>query len=126
MASYAYSRDGGGFDQTRQTAAIGYDYPLSKRTDIYAAYMYDHISSSRAATRTASACAPSSRRLEAAAAALTACSQRLRATDACSLISKARLLRKAGFVASAPLYSSAAKFCRPVFDKPGKMTSIDS
>jgi len=45
MASYAYSRDGGGFDQTRQTAAIGYDYPLSKRTDIYAAYMYDHITS---------------------------------------------------------------------------------
>ena len=45
MASYAYSRDGGGFDQTRQTASVGYDYPLSKRTDIYAAYMYDHISS---------------------------------------------------------------------------------
>ncbi len=44
MASYAYSRDGGGYDQTRQTAALGYDYPLSKRTDVYAAYMYDHIS----------------------------------------------------------------------------------
>ncbi|MFP6557198.1 porin [Paraburkholderia sp. B3] len=43
MASYAYSRDGGGLDQTRQTAAIGYDYPLSKRTDVYAAYMYDHF-----------------------------------------------------------------------------------
>jgi predicted porin len=43
MASYAYSRDGGGINQTRQTAAIGYDYPLSKRTDIYAAYMYDHF-----------------------------------------------------------------------------------
>lgn len=43
MASYAYSRDGGGLDQTRQTAALGYDYPLSKRTDVYAAYMYDHI-----------------------------------------------------------------------------------
>ena len=41
----AWFRDGGGFDQTRQTASIGYDYPLSKRTDIYAAYMYDHISS---------------------------------------------------------------------------------
>jgi predicted porin len=41
MASYAYSRDGSGLDQTRQTAAIGYDYPLSKRTDVYAAYMYD-------------------------------------------------------------------------------------
>jgi predicted porin len=44
MASYAYSRDGGGLDQTRQTAALGYDYPLSKRTDVYAAYMYDHLS----------------------------------------------------------------------------------
>jgi predicted porin len=43
MASYAYSRDGGGLDQTRQTAALGYDYPLSKRTDLYAAYMYDHF-----------------------------------------------------------------------------------
>jgi len=43
MASYAYSRNGGGSNQTRQTAAAGYDYPLSKRTDIYAAYLYDHI-----------------------------------------------------------------------------------
>ncbi len=43
MASYAYSRDGGGLNQTRQTWALGYDYPLSKRTDLYAAYMYDHI-----------------------------------------------------------------------------------
>ncbi|WP_028227792.1 porin [Paraburkholderia ferrariae] len=42
MASYAYSRDNGGLNQTHQTAAIGYDYPLSKRTDLYAAYMYDH------------------------------------------------------------------------------------
>jgi predicted porin len=42
MASYAYSRDTGGLNQTHQTAAIGYDYPLSKRTDLYAAYMYDH------------------------------------------------------------------------------------
>jgi predicted porin len=44
MASFAYSRDGGGLDQTHQTASIGYDYPLSKRTDVYAAYMYDHLS----------------------------------------------------------------------------------
>jgi predicted porin len=44
MASFAYSRDGGGLDQTRQTTSIGYDYPLSKRTDVYAAYMYDHLS----------------------------------------------------------------------------------
>lgn len=44
MASYAYSRNAGGLDQTRQTWALGYDYPLSKRTDLYAAYMNDHIS----------------------------------------------------------------------------------
>lgn len=43
MASYAYSRDTGGLNQTHQTAALGYDYPLSKRTDVYAAYMYDHF-----------------------------------------------------------------------------------
>jgi predicted porin len=45
LASYAYSRDSGGLDQTRQTWSVGYDYPLSKRTDVYAAYMNDHISS---------------------------------------------------------------------------------
>ncbi|WP_186179883.1 porin [Burkholderia gladioli] len=44
MASYAYSRDAGGLDQTHQTWALGYDYPLSKRTDLYVAYMYDHLS----------------------------------------------------------------------------------
>jgi predicted porin len=44
MASYAYSRDAGGLDQTRQTWALGYDYPLSKRTDVYAAYMNDRLS----------------------------------------------------------------------------------
>jgi predicted porin len=44
MASYAYSRNSGGLDQVRQTWALGYDYPLSKRTDLYAAYMNDHIS----------------------------------------------------------------------------------
>ncbi|WP_414443256.1 porin [Burkholderia sp. 22PA0106] len=44
LASYAYSRDAGGLDQTHQTWALGYDYPLSKRTDLYAAYMYDHLS----------------------------------------------------------------------------------
>jgi predicted porin len=42
-ASYAYSRDAGGLDQTRKTWAVGYDYPLSTRTDLYAAYMNDHI-----------------------------------------------------------------------------------
>jgi predicted porin len=44
LASYAYLRDNGGLDQTRQTATVGYDYPLSKRTDLYAVYMYDHFS----------------------------------------------------------------------------------
>jgi len=44
-ASYAYSRDAGGLDQTRKTWAVGYDYPLSKRTDVYAAYLNDHITS---------------------------------------------------------------------------------
>ncbi|MDN7176847.1 porin [Caballeronia sp. SEWSISQ10-4 2] len=42
LASYAYSRSNGGLDQTHQTWALGYDYPLSKRTDVYAAYMNDH------------------------------------------------------------------------------------
>jgi predicted porin len=44
MASFAYSRDGGGLDQTRRSWALGYDYPLSKRTDVYAAYLYDKLS----------------------------------------------------------------------------------
>ncbi|AHE26155.1 porin [Burkholderia pseudomallei] len=44
LASYAYSRDSGGLDQTRRTWALGYDYPLSKRTDVYAAYMNDRYS----------------------------------------------------------------------------------
>jgi predicted porin len=43
LASYAWSRDSGGLDQTRRTWAIGYDYALSKRSDIYAAYMNDHF-----------------------------------------------------------------------------------
>ncbi|WP_153074014.1 porin [Paraburkholderia bonniea] len=44
LASYAWSRDGGGLDQTRQTWAISYDYSLSPRTDIYAGYLNDHLS----------------------------------------------------------------------------------
>ncbi|MFM0649034.1 porin [Paraburkholderia bryophila] len=43
LASYAYSRDSGGLNQSRQTATLGYDYPLSKRTDLYAVYLYDHF-----------------------------------------------------------------------------------
>ncbi|MGI4982761.1 MAG: porin [Janthinobacterium lividum] len=48
MASYAYSRSNGGMDQTHKSWAVGYDYPLSKRTDVYAAYLddrYTHMSS---------------------------------------------------------------------------------
>jgi predicted porin len=45
MASYAYSRSNGGLDQTHKTWALGYDYPLSKRTDVYAAYMNDKYTS---------------------------------------------------------------------------------
>jgi predicted porin len=43
-ASYAYSRDSGGLNQRRSTFAVGYDYTLSKRTDVYVAYLRDHIS----------------------------------------------------------------------------------
>jgi predicted porin len=43
LASYAYSRDSGGLNQTRQTASLGYDYPLSKRTDLYTVYMSDRF-----------------------------------------------------------------------------------
>lgn len=42
MASYAYSRDTGGLNQTHSTWSVGYDYRLSKSTDVYVAYMYDH------------------------------------------------------------------------------------
>lgn len=44
LGSWAWSRDHGGLDQTRQTWALSYDYPLSKHTDLYAAYMSDHLS----------------------------------------------------------------------------------
>ncbi|WP_153098789.1 porin [Paraburkholderia hayleyella] len=44
LASYAYSHDSGGLDLTRQTWALAYDYPFSKRTDLYAGYLNDHIS----------------------------------------------------------------------------------
>jgi predicted porin len=32
-----------GVDQKRTTSTVGYDYHLSKRTDIYAVYMNDKI-----------------------------------------------------------------------------------
>jgi predicted porin len=43
LASYAYSRDSGGYAQIRRTASIGYDYFLSVRTDLYVAYMNDRV-----------------------------------------------------------------------------------
>ena len=50
LASWANTRRSGsddgtvdGSSLTRNTAAIGYDYNMSKRTDLYAIYMYDKI-----------------------------------------------------------------------------------
>jgi predicted porin len=44
LGSYAYSKSNGPADGVvRKTWAIGYDYSLSKRTDIYAAYLSDHL-----------------------------------------------------------------------------------
>ena len=46
QASWAQTkRDGAAFgpDQKRTTAAVGYDYDLSKRTDLYAVFMNDRI-----------------------------------------------------------------------------------
>ncbi|VVE08440.1 porin [Pandoraea pneumonica] len=44
LASYAYTKSSGATNVNRKTWALGYDYPLSKRTDIYAAYMMDKVS----------------------------------------------------------------------------------
>ncbi|MDN7846978.1 porin [Burkholderia multivorans] len=45
LGSFAYSKSNGPADGVaRRTWAIGYDYPLSKRTDIYAAFLSDHLS----------------------------------------------------------------------------------
>lgn len=49
MVSDAYSRDQGGFKLTHNTWALGYDYPLSKRTDVYAAYMSDRYTGGQSA-----------------------------------------------------------------------------
>jgi predicted porin len=46
LASWAQTRREGaaiGADQKRNTTAVGYDYDLSKRTDLYAVYMNDRI-----------------------------------------------------------------------------------
>ncbi|WP_309491347.1 porin [Trinickia mobilis] len=44
LGSDAYSKSSGGSTVYRNTWAIGYDYPLSKRTDIYAAFLSDRAS----------------------------------------------------------------------------------
>lgn len=44
LASYAYTKSSGASNVRRNTWAVGYDYPLSKRTDVYAAYLNDKIS----------------------------------------------------------------------------------
>ncbi|MBX9800204.1 MAG: porin [Burkholderiaceae bacterium] len=46
LASWANTKRDGtvvGMDLKRNTASFGYDYNLSKRTDVYAVYMYDKI-----------------------------------------------------------------------------------
>ncbi|OAI64311.1 porin [Ralstonia solanacearum] len=45
LASYAYTKTSGAVDVKRNTWAIGYDYALSKRTDLYAAYFRDKVTS---------------------------------------------------------------------------------
>lgn len=44
LGSDAYSKSSGGSSVYRNTWAIAYDYPLSKRTDIYAAFLSDRAS----------------------------------------------------------------------------------
>jgi predicted porin len=47
LASYAQTKRSGavvGGDDKRNTASLGYDYDLSKRTDLYAVYMSDKVS----------------------------------------------------------------------------------
>ena len=43
LASYGYTRSSGASDVKRNSWAVGYDYRLSKRTDIYAAYYSDKV-----------------------------------------------------------------------------------
>ncbi len=46
LVSYAYGKTtGGAADETRNSFGVGYDYFLSKRTDVYAAYYYDKLKS---------------------------------------------------------------------------------
>ena len=48
LASYSHARTSGAEDARRNTWAMGYDYPLSKRTDIYLNYLHDRITGSGA------------------------------------------------------------------------------
>ncbi|CAE6970432.1 Outer membrane porin protein 32 [Paraburkholderia nemoris] len=41
LAAIMYTKSKGRGDPIRRTWSVGYDYPLSKRTDVYAAYMND-------------------------------------------------------------------------------------
>jgi predicted porin len=43
LASYARSTDSGGMQQERNTWSVGYDYPVSSRTDLYVAFMRDQF-----------------------------------------------------------------------------------
>jgi len=47
LGDFAYSKSTGvnSGDAHRSTWAVGYDYPLSKRTDVYAAFKFDHFAS---------------------------------------------------------------------------------
>ena len=45
LASYAYTKTSGAADVKRNTWAVGYDYAMSKRTDVYAAYFRDKVTS---------------------------------------------------------------------------------
>ncbi len=44
LASDGFSKSGGQGDAVRNTFSIAYDYSLSKRTDVYAAFLVDHAS----------------------------------------------------------------------------------
>lgn len=43
LAQYGHAKDDGLGDKTNKTLTLGYDYNLSKRTDVYAIYMQDKV-----------------------------------------------------------------------------------
>ena len=43
LASYGHTRSSGASEGRRNSWALGYDYQLSKRTDVYAAYYSDRL-----------------------------------------------------------------------------------